>query len=221
LSSQRQFREGSPGGIQVQQPTNTRTLPPPSPVVRRSSTQDSFRRPPGIRKSATLDYPDFSGSDRNRSGRTPSYYEPRETTPTRFGAQADYMMNYPRGSREVTPVQQHSRDMFMAGFRGDPLQMMTMNNSGSGREQPSSYSGRRTPTYSSLRRNSTASGSNSGIFRDGSFDSFGGIIPGITGGTSTINPRDDFSRYSSILDDKHDWGFSTLSRRNSKKNTGY
>jgi len=126
------------------------------------------------------------------------------------------MMNYPRGSREVTPVQQPSRDMFIAGIRGDPLQLMALNHGASGRETPS-YTGRRTPTYSSLRRNSTASGSNSGIFRDGSF----GNIANMAGGSSTSTPRDDFSRYSSILDDKHDWGFSTLSRRNSKNYTGY
>ena len=218
---------GSPSQIMSRPQQHRPTLPPPSPMVRRSSTQESFRRPPGIRKSATLDYPDFSGGD---GGSGSSFalrgFDTRERTPTRVissgGASSADLYTLPRdysrgsvvgmmmgpNSRDTTPVQSAARDTFVmpsrggggssGGMVGDPMHFGT-----TPREMSTAY-GRRTPTYQMYNnRNSMAI---PGVYRDGSF-------------SSTEAPN--FSRYSSILDDKHDWGFSTLSRRNSRSFNGF
>jgi len=210
----------NPMGSYLSRPqNNTRTLPPPSPiVVRRSSTQESFRRPPGIRKSATLEhYQEFSdGGGYNY----PYNYDPPprvERSPSRMAGPtaADMMMygGYARSSREATPVKSRDREVFVAGRRGED----------SAREAQS-Y-GRRTPTYPLPKRNSVAAASgSSGLYRDGSFDIFNGANFGggsAGAGATAREETPNFSRYSSILDDKHDWGFSTLSRRNSRSYTGF
>eukprot|EP00088_Acartia_fossae_P045512 TRINITY_DN4902_c0_g1_i1.p2 TRINITY_DN4902_c0_g1~~TRINITY_DN4902_c0_g1_i1.p2 ORF type:complete len:230 (+),score=51.27 TRINITY_DN4902_c0_g1_i1:1154-1843(+) len=222
---------GSPSQ-NMSRPQHRPTLPPPSPMVRRSSTQESFRRPPGIRKSATLDYPDFSsGGGSGSSSFALGGFDTRERTPTRVlnsgGPSSTDLYTLPRdysrgsmvgmmmgpSSRDTTPVQSAARDMFVmpsrgggggsgggsgGGIVGDPMHFGT-----TPREMSTAY-GRRTPTYQMYNnRNSMAI---PGLYREGSF-------------SSTEAPN--FSRYSSILDDKHDWGFSTLSRRNSRSFNGF
>lgn len=218
MSSGQNFDVNPMGSYLSRPQNNTRTLPPPSPVVvRRSSTQESFRRPPGIRKSATLEHnQEFSDG----GGYNYPYYDPPprvERSPSKMAGPtaADMMMygGYARSSREVTPVKSRDREMFVAGLRG-----------GDSAREAQSY-GRRTPTYPVPKRNSVAAASgSSGLYRDNSFDiftgaNFGGGSAGA--GAPAREETPNFSRYSSILDDKHDWGFSTLSRRNSRSYTGF
>lgn len=196
--------DNSNGGGSVA--ASTRTLPPPSPSVRRSNTQETFRRPSGIRKSATLDYqyPDFGGSSTGIGG---EWSARRELTPssradTRDGMLAGWSRTL-NGPRDFMTSVNLSRDIF--GWDGQTT-------------------GRRTPTYSPPQW------SNYGMYgpsyRNGSFAGTGGsgvAAAAVPSSRESSVGRDgtNFSRYSSILDDKHDWGFSTLSRRNSRTYNGF
>jgi len=219
LITNQQNDSGLPPGFGTITRSNSRNLPPPSPVIRRSSTQESCRRPNGIRKSATLDNPEFNASNCTD---TRDYTPSRMMTTDMFSLPRDYSRGS-IGSRDATPVQQqmsqsggwpdfpwndqvnarrehpvYYRSDSNSGRRDIPLYMRS--ESSGGREipvhasdQPSDYS-RRIPA--SHNRNSMMAS----YSREPSI------------GRDTPN----FSRYSSILDDKHDWGFSTLARRNSK-----